>query len=1326
MDTSPPLPIPRLRLTRLSPQHRTDTLLTPTAGPSRYPSDNQSEDEEDAESTPRMPSAPMASEPAAESASARLRALLRTTTTTSPQRPPLRPATPSEADSDLDPPYSTLATPSFARESVKELFSHALRDSGGTPHKGRLRRNSVGTAEADESLRIERVVQERTKAKGKRRSMSDEEAEHLSNVSRRSEESLRSSQAAATYGALVKRLNQSRSMPPTPPPDRMVVDLSMPPADMTEDTATLFRDLNRSEATPPHATSTPMRSLVMSAQLQTQSNLLEGDSEMQRALRGMESDEGDSLLNGRPLSFPPSRPNGHPASPARPLSWTSHSKSHSTHNLPLVRRKSLDLDNSLIHAGSSQSGADTNAERGDGVQRERLHERERKWNRPQGKLSLNRANLEQHDRDSLSSGGRASPARSLSRRSSVTSLRTTEDGRSSRASSVVSLAEHSDWKKETERERQKEREREWNKPKSKLSRPSSSLSLRERTRTMSEPQRPESAQAFVSSAHRTLSRHSSMNSISGSSRAASPAGSVSSHDHNLDTKPEVAQERERNWNSPRPRWVQQPPHQGRPSSPMPSTLAPPPGQKAGTPPKSPRRESYVRPRANSSASFKLSSLQESATLSSGTIGQTLPRSKSPLLPSSASNSLAADKARSPSSASKVDISPGLKESTQASGFRSRFGWSFPQNRAPLPPLELDTHSPERPPQRPSSRLNGAANTSMIPVRSPNKISSFERSHSPMEESDRRRGHRRNLTEFSHTVGAIPPRIIDPEPVPELKPVPFEDSVFVSDEDSPPATSTPTAKPMVLPASTTPPLSPDYTQTIDGFSSVPSDTVAKPESPPLSPGPQRSMFSLQTPPRTKESSVSKLEFKTPSPPRNMPELPDPPSFTEEESEESEHTPVNTYAPGNLTNMKTPRPPGAWAQTPDHTAHDPFMRAQSTPPDGPEASTESILTTPLSTWPRASSVPLQTPAPPGAWMATPGTARRKSVLKVRFDVESETTVSDCGTDAPPAEALSLPAANGQSTDISTESNIETSDPRPSTKSEGPTKPRPVKKTSIRIVDAYGRETTTDPDAAATDLRSVEDKVGSRELQHAARPPTPRNRIVDAMGREIRDVSELQPVDSCLPLSHNEALARVRETIADMAEALNEAETSYRALVVDENNVDALEDASRAARNARHKISKSLQLVKNAESDIKNKYQPLKESMRRTKLLPAVISEQRFTWNAWLFWGFVFVQLIFLLLMFSNIRARRAFLTTYYDPFYADLYLYATKPDTSQCSIPFHSYWSISYVSDVLRRDGWVGVVSDVWNSVSCVVSSWQGQTVEAWSANYRDSTSAWPPT
>ena len=69
------------------------------------------------------------------------------------------------------------------------------------------------------------------------------------------------------------------------------------------------------------------------------------------------------------------------------------------------------------------------------------------------------------------------------------------------------------------------------------------------------------------------------------------------------------------------------------------------------------------------------------------------------------------------------------------------------------------------------------------------------------------------------------------------------------------------------------------------------------------------------------------------------------------------------------------------------------------------------------------------------------------------------------------------------------------------------------------------------------------------------TPRNRsairIVDAMGREIQEAPQPLPKTEMLsdgmssfdeprtPLSHNEALARVRRTIAHLAEDLDEVD-------------------------------------------------------------------------------------------------------------------------------------------------------------------------------------------
>jgi hypothetical protein len=67
---------------------------------------------------------------------------------------------------------------SIAKESLKDLFSRALRDPD-TPQKGnsRWRRNSIDSSEVENSPRVIRVQMERAGNKGKRKSLSDEEVD---------------------------------------------------------------------------------------------------------------------------------------------------------------------------------------------------------------------------------------------------------------------------------------------------------------------------------------------------------------------------------------------------------------------------------------------------------------------------------------------------------------------------------------------------------------------------------------------------------------------------------------------------------------------------------------------------------------------------------------------------------------------------------------------------------------------------------------------------------------------------------------------------------------------------------------------------------------------------------------------------------------------------------------------------------------------------------------------------------------------------------------------------------------------------------------------
>ena len=184
MDTL--LQVPRLRITRhsqlsLSPLDD-DFSRTPTAGPSRL----IPHDSEDTEDTPRIPvtsSLPSIYAAVDDTPAARLRALLAQVPNTSSasrtqllHEPP--PPLPSDRDSDFDPPpkWANSSTTSSARENLRSLFTHALREPGDTPRKN-TRRNSIDSSEVEDSPRIDRVIQERSRNKGKRMSFSDEELE---------------------------------------------------------------------------------------------------------------------------------------------------------------------------------------------------------------------------------------------------------------------------------------------------------------------------------------------------------------------------------------------------------------------------------------------------------------------------------------------------------------------------------------------------------------------------------------------------------------------------------------------------------------------------------------------------------------------------------------------------------------------------------------------------------------------------------------------------------------------------------------------------------------------------------------------------------------------------------------------------------------------------------------------------------------------------------------------------------------------------------------------------------------------------------------------
>ena len=137
----------------------------------------------DEQNTPKITMTPTATR--ADNPAAVLRALL----SRLPAHPPssttsnafsVQDNTEQERESDFDTVSESNVAPSIAQESLKHIFSNALRDPGNTPQKAQRKRNGIDSSEVEGSPRVEK---ERAKNKGKRRRVTDDEVENA-NTSR--------------------------------------------------------------------------------------------------------------------------------------------------------------------------------------------------------------------------------------------------------------------------------------------------------------------------------------------------------------------------------------------------------------------------------------------------------------------------------------------------------------------------------------------------------------------------------------------------------------------------------------------------------------------------------------------------------------------------------------------------------------------------------------------------------------------------------------------------------------------------------------------------------------------------------------------------------------------------------------------------------------------------------------------------------------------------------------------------------------------------------------------------------------------------------------
>ncbi|KAG2074539.1 hypothetical protein BDR04DRAFT_1092688 [Suillus decipiens] len=1508
---------PRLRLNRHTPSSRvqdsSDMDFTPVAVPSSARSQfNVVDDEDDNQPTPRMPLKNIASfsnsygpnsefGPSTSSATpsdtpaARLRALLaRSLDSPNGKSPPTKPF--AQLSEDSAGPVSSRfppATPSITRDSLKDLFSRARREPGDTPQKSKPRRNSFDTSEMDITPVVDR---EREQHKGKRKSLSDDEVDKPKS-SKGSESSFRSSHAA-TFDSLRTRLMSSHSRLLDQNLPTAVYDVTSQPSETgslladeprleghinVNSATTLSRPLDSTWSSPPRSASSYQRTFQLPSQLASHSNLLDQDSDMQHAMGDLDTSEDVPAPMPGPST---SRPSTTPLRPRSSLSLRGSLRHHDQ-----SRRGSLELPGP--RASSSLSDADFK-EQHHSREENRMHQRERQWNRPkapsrsvtpelhhQHSLEFHRRNSQEMSWTSPSrvksvSNGVTSPlsSRSLHRRGSVASLRSFDDDRSSRPSSTSSQADHHDRMAELDRDRYLEREREWNK-RHPPSRPSSSLSSHS-NHSHTHPSRPSSVTAYATPTLASLQRSSSR--LSG---ASSPASSQASHDSlqdpvEVEEEREVTHERERNWNSPQPKWNTSR-HHSHGSGGNEITFA---KNVHLSQSKSGRglRGSSSLPRLAPETQLKGSPTTVKSHSHKGKVDSVLDAPTSVHPPQHAVSS-------SPSN--KGEPSPHTTPLKPAAA--SRFGWSFSRSHQ-LPPFDLES-SPKReghsnkepdslhhhaptvsspsptPSSRPSSRVSGVNRSSLIPVPSPSKRSSLFNSGSfasstPKADDDEkfRKGHRRRSTEFTESVGSIHPHTSIRGGFGD------EDMVLPSDEESvsefAPRSTTPDTRPSNsfpedLPSETetevlvSPPSSPSRQRSPIQTSGVPSHDEARlhralastsatsfrpptPDSPSDTSQPQLQEqmmpssftppgtppmtgsalqdessevipdFALTTPPRRLSSSTSILDFRTPSPPHDLSNLSVLPSSSEDEAEtrEADVTPVRADEDGlanpNYTAMKTPKPPGAWAATPVPPKHlketpppptspelapaassasTPLPRANSEPEQNPktEAPTSNGLLTPIPSLSRANSLPLRTPAPPGAWMLTPnqpttqngqnGSAdqsqfgsigRRKSILKVRFDVtESEASTAEVEHQKSPLpsgrvsapeflpDGYSRRAESVPSKTTNGSAHVDTvPDPVPArpVTPERPTtpvsranipSPRSLRKSpTVRVVDAFGRERTDDfPTLAdAQDIADgrAKDPKHSFETSHTPRAQHKSNiRIVDAMGREIEE--EVVPVIEPLfeeellvlhddsPVGRTETLARMRQTLREWADGLSDGDRSADDLALNTSHLEELEEVSRAARHTRNQLAQTLRVESVKERDLM--HQCTDDAVGRSGLLPAIVSGNSHFHRSMVLLGVV-VQIIFVLAMwrFAHVQAHRLFYTVYYDPLYPELN--PLPGQSRQFSPPYP--WSLSSAYEIIRHEGWSALKAELQGTVRRIGEhAW-----EKWGE--RPYTGTWPPT
>jgi len=478
---------------------------------------------------------------------------------------------------------------------------------------------------------------------------------------------------------------------------------------------------------------------------------------------------------------------------------------------------------------------------------------------------------------------------------------------------------------------------------------------------------------------------------------------------------------------------------------------------------------------------------------------------------------------------------------------------------------------------------------------------------------------------------------------------------------------------------------------------------------------------------------------------LPELPAFPSVEDEsESEPTWKNPPQTRLfanAGNLTALKTPKPPGGWMDTPAPKRRgraysdsvslaaapakdDPNWTALQTPkPPGGwlatpaprkveyadqavETDTEADssiegdrgLDTPTSSISKGRGHYFATPAAPGGWVNTP--AAHKSILKVRFDPASETREFSVQTDESEVSDSGSPSLSQPDPNSSAASQT------PADSEPAPMSPSKRKATGIRVMDAYGNET--------------EDDVAFESIKTPRRQPI---RVLDAYGNVAAEESgeETQAAESS-GVNKKELVANLRQGLDDLVQEIHEFDHASTLSTSDLARIKELDARSLRSREKRVKLT---QQMRAATDTLKTQM----NSMNTTGNHAFSTSSQRSIFRLGPFWLiialFAHIAAAALFYHLHNRSKRDTFLTTYYDPYNPLLHLNPLKTRDLLANATETAPWGL--LLDLLRRRDFRLFGEKATNNLFIHLVQLQTFIWERWGDDLPAQVrAAWPPT